>query len=90
MNHGVYDFVRNNVPGHNEWKRSAAPPKGPMVQGWDGLAQKHTEALDVHPSEYMNQKVYNTIEKEIPSFNQWSRSAHAPTGPAVPGWDGLL
>jgi hypothetical protein len=114
INHGVYDFVRNNVPEGNEWSRSSTAPKGAMVKGWDGLAQTSNPSEDQWPrrstapvgsevkgwdglaqkgdvaaNEYINQKVYNSIEHVLPAGNQWHRSANAPTGPAVAGWDGL-
>ena len=74
------------MPSVNEWRRSDNAPTGPMVQGWGSLMQQKEEG--VNQTEYINQKVYDTVSPMIPPM-QWSRSANAPTGPAVAGWDGL-
>ena len=66
INHNVYGFVNDNVPTHNEWKRSSAPPKSAEVANWPFPQYAQAEAEDIAKNKYINQKVHGMASKYVP------------------------
>ena len=87
VNHGVYDFVNDNMPSVNEVARERQAPTKAEVVGWpypSNLAQNRDD--DIANNGHVDHKVYDFVNDNMPSVNEVARERQAPTKSDVAGW----
>ena len=78
-------FTRPKVDPLPNIVRSKLAPKGPMVKGWDGLAQGAKDKVDIATNKYIDNEVHMFAKPEVETLPHNRKNLEEPKK-GIPGW----